>query len=249
MSTSPAPRLIYEDSNFIALDKPAGLLVHAKSSGDDEPTLVDWVIKRYPEVKKVGDPSTSSGQATPLRPGIVHRLDRDTSGIILVARNRKYFDYLKRLFQNREIKKTYLALVHGQVKLNKGMIDRPISLKPGTIRRTAFRGRSPREAVTEYRVLKRFKDFSLVEVYPKSGRTHQIRVHLAALGYPVVGDRVYGPKKSEGPPGVRRHLLHAFSLELSPSPGHRLRLAANLPEDMRKIIRYLERFDRKAKNP
>ena len=235
------PRLIYKDPNFIALDKPAGLLVHAKSSGADEPTLVDWVIKRYPEVKKVGEVS--------LRPGIVHRLDRDTSGIILVARNRKYFDYLKCLFQNREIKKTYLALVHGRVKLNKGLIDRPISLKSGTIRRTAFKGRSQREAVTEYKVLKRFKDFSLVEVYPQSGRTHQIRVHLAVLGHPVVGDRVYGSKKSEVLLGVRRQLLHAYSLEFSPSAGHRLRLAANMPEDMSKIIRYLERFDRKAKNP
>jgi len=251
------PRLIYKDPNFIALDKPAGLLVHAKSSGADEPTLVDWVIKRYPEVKKVGDPATSSagslqassGPATPLRPGIVHRLDRDTSGIILVARNRKYFDYLKQLFQNRQIKKTYLALVHGRVKLNKGLIDRPISLKSGTIRRTAFKGRSQREAVTEYKVLKRFKDFSLVEVYPQSGRTHQIRVHLAVLGHPVVGDRVYGSKKSEVLLGVRRQLLHAYSLEFSPSAGHRLRLAANMPEDMSKIIRYLERFDRKAKNP
>ena len=166
-----------------------------------------------------------------------------------MARNRKYFDYLKCLFQNREIKKTYLALVHGRVKLNKGLIDRPISLKSGTIRRTAFKGRSQREAVTEYKVLKRFKDFSLVEVYPQSGRTHQIRVHLAVLGHPVVGDRVYGSKKSEVLLGVRRQLLHAYSLEFSPSAGHRLRLAANMPEDMSKIIRYLERFDRKAKNP
>lgn len=255
MFSSLAPRLIYKDPNFIALDKPAGLLVHpiklkTKNSNlkTDGETLVDWLLEEYPEVKGVGDDPQ-------LRPGIVHRLDKDTSGIILVARNREYFDYLKQLFQNREIKKTYLALVHGRLKLNKGLIDRPISLKSGTIKRTAFKGRSQREAVTEYRVLKRFKDFSLVEVYPKSGRTHQIRVHLAALGHPVVGDRVYGPKKSVVPPsgpigptgqrpGIRRQLLHAYSLEFSPSTGHRLRLAANLPEDIRTILRYLGRHAR-----
>ncbi|MBI2010679.1 MAG: RluA family pseudouridine synthase [Candidatus Colwellbacteria bacterium] len=232
MFTSLTPRLIYKDPNFIALDKPAGLLVH-RAGKTNEPTLADWIIKRFPEIKKVGD-------EIELRPGIVHRLDRDTSGIILVARNQKTFDYLKQLFQNHEIKKTYLALVHGRVKLDKGEIDQPISLKPGTIKRTAFRGRGPREAITEYKVLKRFRDFSLLELSPRTGRTHQIRVHLASLGHAVVGDRIYGPKKIAVPRGAKRQMLHAYSLEFTPEVGHRLRLAANLPEDMRKIIRYLD---------
>lgn len=233
------PKVIYEDKNFLAIDKPAGLLVHP-TANSKEKTLVDWLLKRYPEVKKVGD--LPAGRQVQARPGIVHRLDRDTSGIILIARNQKSFEYLKNLFQIRAIKKTYRALVYGRVMLKKGIIEKEIKIKSGTTKRTVFRGRSEKAAVTEYKVLKHFDNFSWLEVQPLTGRTHQIRVHLASIGHPVVGDKLYGHKK---PKGIRllnidRQMLHAYSLEFSPSPGKRLKLAANLPEDIKSALQHLQ---------
>ncbi|MBI2012997.1 MAG: RNA pseudouridine synthase [Candidatus Colwellbacteria bacterium] len=233
------PQVIYEDKNFLALDKPAGLLIHPTASSR-EPTLVNWLLKRYPEMKKVGDSS---------RPGIVHRLDRDTSGIILAAKNQKYFEYLKNLFQNpclpagrRAIKKTYRALVYGKMTPKKGIIEKDIKVRYGTIKRTVFKGRGEKSAVTEYKLLKQFTNFSWLEVTPLTGRTHQIRVHLASIGHPVVGDKLYGPKKSKeaGLPNINRQLLHAYSLEFSPSPGKRLKLAADLPADIKEILQSLK---------
>ena len=235
------PRIIYEDKNFLALDKPAGLLVHPTASSK-EPTLANWLLKRYPEMKKVGDSD---------RPGIVHRLDRDTSGIILAAKNQKYFEYLKNLFQTRAIKKTYRALVYGKLTPKKGIIEKDIKIRSGTTKRTVFKGRSEKAAVTEYKVLKHFalslsngsqSYFSWVEVKPLTGRTHQIRVHLASIGHPVVGDKLYGPKKSKevGLPNINRQLLHAYSVEFSPSSSKRLKLAADLPADIREVLRNLK---------
>ena len=226
------PQVIYEDKNFLALDKPAGLLVHPTASSR-EPTLVNWLLKRYPEMKKVGD----SG-----RPGIVHRLDRDTSGIILAAKNQKYFEYLKNLFQTRAIKKTYRALAYGKMTPKKGIIEKDIRVRSGTVKRTVFKGRGERSAITEYRLLKQFIGFSWLEIIPLTGRTHQIRVHLASIGHPVVGDKLYGPKKPEevGLPNTNRQLLHAYSLEFSPSPGKRLKLAADLPADIKEVLRNLK---------
>mgnify|MGYP001579557590 CR=1 FL=1 len=226
--------MIYEDKNFLAIDKPAGLLVHPTASSKEN-TLVKWLKKRYPEVTKVGDdPKT--------RPGIVHRLDRDTSGIMLVARNQEYFEYLKNLFQTRAIKKTYQALVRGRVMPKRGIIEKEIKIKSGTVKRTVFKGRSEKAALTEYQVLKYFDGFSWIEVSPLTGRTHQIRVHLASIGYPVVGDKVYGPKKSTLVlPGASRQILHAYSLEFSPSPGKRLKLAASLPEEIKSTLQYLQK--------
>ena len=230
IENSLSPKVIYEDKNFLAVDKPPGLLVHPTVSSK-EPTLVDWLKRRYPEITKVGDdPKT--------RPGIVHRLDRDTSGIILIARSQKYFEYLKSLFQSRAIKKTYRALVYGKLTPKKGIIKKDIRVKSGTTKRTVFKGRGERAAVTEYKVLRYFDNFSWIEVTPLTGRTHQIRVHLASIGCPVMGDKLYGPKKPKTTlAGVGRQLLHAYSLEFSPAPGKRLKLAASVPEDIKTILR------------
>ena len=213
-------RVIYEDKNFLAVYKPAGVLVHSTQLRIknaelriNEPTLVDWVLKKYPEIKNVGDQPE-------IRPGIVHRLDKDTSGVILVAKNQKYFEYLKNLFKVGQIKKTYLALVYGRVEPKTGVIKKPIYLKPGTIKRTIWQGKMEKEAITEYRVLKYFhitnQDdrrnllyFSLIKVMPKTGRTHQIRVHMASIQHPVVGDALYGLKTN--PFGLKRLFLHAES--------------------------------------
>ncbi len=228
------PRIIYEDKNFLAIDKPAGILVHP-TVNSKEPTLIDWLKEKYPEIASVGDePKT--------RPGIVHRLDRGTSGIMLIARNQKYFEYLKNLFQTRAIKKTYRALVYGKLTPKKGIIEKEIKVKAGTTQRTVFKGRGERSAITEYKVLKYLSDFSWVEVAPLTGRTHQIRVHFVSIGHPIVGDKLYGPKKQLlrlNLDNVRRQMLHAYSLEFSPAPGKRLKLAANLPDDIKIILQNL----------
>ncbi len=235
--------VIYEDKNFLALNKPAGLLVHRiseKQKGKREETLVDWLLRQYPEIKKVGDEPK-------VRPGIVHRLDRDTSGIILIARNQKYFEYLKNLFQTHQIEKTYLALIWGRVKPKVGIIKKPIRFKSGTTKRTVWKGKLEKEAITEYRVLKCFKYntpltidnkllyFSLIRVIPKTGRTHQIRVHLASISHPIVGDSLYGLK--DNPFNLKRQFLHAESLEFSPAEGKRIKIEAELPEDLKLILK------------
>lgn len=230
--------VIYEDKNVVAINKPAHLLVHPYGEGKEK-ALTDWLLKHYPEVKKVGDDPKQ-------RPGIVHRLDKDTSGVILVPRNQDYFKYLKNLFQTHGIKKSYLALVWGKVQEKKGTINKPISLKGGTTKRTVHGGKMTKDALTEYEVVKRFEfddpesekrkvyEFTLVRAWPKTGRTHQIRVHLASIGFAIVGDTMYGAKKN--PLALDRHFLHAESIEFIASEGHKLNLEAELPADLKKIL-------------
>ncbi|MEK7634486.1 MAG: RluA family pseudouridine synthase [Patescibacteria group bacterium] len=236
--------VIYKDNNFLAINKPAGVLVHQinlkpkTQNLKSEFILVDWLLEKYPEIKNVGD-------APEIRPGIVHRLDKDTSGIIIVALNQEYFDYLKSLFQNHQIKKEYLALVYGKLKSKKGVINKPIALKSGTTKRTIWKGKMEKEAITEYEALKEFKYkisdkknkeeyFSLIKVMPKTGRTHQIRIHLSSIGHPIVGDSLYGPKKNVL--NLNRQFLHAKSLEFSLSDGHRMKIEADLPEDLKNVL-------------
>ena len=253
-TTNKKIEILYQDKNLIALNKPAGLLVHPTATGKEK-TLSDWLIKKYPEIKNVGDDPKN-------RPGIVHRLDKDTSGIIIVPRNQKYFEYLKNLFQEHKIKKTYLALVWGEIKNKKGVIEKPISLKPGTTKRTVYKGKMEKPAITEYELIKTFSyprksmpnqhesaTFSLMKVIPKTGRTHQIRVHLASVGHPIVGDSLYGSKKlamnlSKGIPfKLDRQFLHAKSLEFNISEGNRIKLEADLPNELREVIDKLEVYN------
>ncbi len=225
------PEIIYEDENILVINKPSGLLVHPTEKSK-EPTLVDWLIERYPEIKNVGD-------APEIRPGIVHRLDKDVSGVILIARNQEYFEYLKKLFQTGGIKKNYLALVYGSVEPKTGVIKKPIYLKPGTTKRSVWQGKMVKEAITEYRVIKSIKDetFSFLKVMPKTGRTHQIRVHLASIGHPIVGDTLYGKKTN--PFGLKRLFLHAESLEFEATGGQRIKIESGLPEELELILKKL----------
>ena len=225
--------IIYEDEWLIAVHKPAGLLVHQthRQSGSGA-TLVDWLIRRYPQIANVGDdPKT--------RPGIVHRLDKETSGILLVAKSQECFDYLKSLFKSKEIKKTYLALVFGRVTPKTGVVSKPIGLKSGTVKRTVHTKKLLKEATTAYRVLEYFKnkdnEFSFLELRPQTGRTHQLRVHLASINHPIVGDRLYGSKTH--PNWVSRLMLHAYALEFSLREGGRLKLEADPPEDFQNTMR------------
>lgn len=227
------PKVVYEDQDLVAIVKPAGLLVHpVKALGRIEETLVDWLIDKYPEIKEVGDDPQ-------IRPGIVHRLDKDTSGIMVVAKNQKTFGYLKSLFKDHKIIKKYTTIVYGLMKLGGGVVDRPIGIKTGSIKRTVFSTKMAKEAITKYEVLKNLKaygnDFSFLEVWPLTGRTHQIRVHLALIGHPVAGDKIYGLAKLKiFNPG--RLMLHASSLEFIKSDGYKLKLEVDLPEDFKKLI-------------
>ncbi len=239
------PKIIYKDKDFLAIDKSAGILVHgvAKKS-DSETTLVDWLLKNYPEIKGVGDEPE-------MRPGIVHRLDKDTSGVMLAARNQKAFDYLKKLFGNREIKKTYLALVFGKVNPPAGgkigIINKSIKIKSGTIKRTVWKGKDEKTAVTEYEVIKLLKlkvnkgnqGFSLLRIFPKTGRTHQIRVHLASIGHSIVGDSLYGFKKNNF--GLKRQFLHAESIEFTDISGKRVKIESDLPEELSNFLKILQK--------
>lgn len=242
------PKTVYTDKDFIAIDKPAGLLVHRTRISDsqfpiskDEPTLVDWLLEHYPEVKNVGDlvqlPDGSYGASDPLRPGIVHRLDRDTSGVMLVPRNQNYFEYLKSLFQKHEIQKIYLAVVFGSVKSDTGIIDKPIGIKSGTTKRSVRSEKMAKIATTEYRTLKRFtkdgESYTLLEVRPKTGRTHQIRVHLASIGHPIVGDVLY--TKRNVPVWAGRLMLHALAVEFSPRSGEQLQIETELPLEFKAL--------------
>jgi len=219
--------IIHKDKNFLAINKPAGLLVHSiEHQGGGEETLVDWLLKKFPEVKNVGDDKKS-------RSGIVHRLDKNTSGIMLAPLNQNYFLYLKNLFSEHKIKKTYLAVVCGQMKEKIGKITFPIGLKSGTIKRTIHGGKMKKEAITEYGVQKIFekngKKFSLVLVRPLTGRTHQIRVHMLSIGHPVAGDDIYGGKDAKL--SASRLMLHALSLEFDVEKGKAIKLEAGPPED------------------
>lgn len=228
-------KIIYEDDDILAVNKPAGLLVHC-AENSKEPTLVDWLVKNYSKIKNVGGDQS--------RPGIVHRLDKDTSGVLLAAKNQKAFEYLKQQWQERIIKKKYLALVHGIVKNDKGLIELPIAKSKKDFRKKAVHGKLAgkiREAVTEYKVIKRFPGHTLVEVSPKTGRTHQIRVHLKAIGHPIVCDKLYGFKKQVCPFGLGRHFLHASSLEFNLPSGGRIKLEADLPDDLQATLTKLEK--------
>lgn len=234
-------KIIYQDKNIIVVNKPAGISVHPSTSSGQVPeknTLVNFLVYRFPEIKNVGDPSTGSGQVN-LRPGIIHRLDKDTSGVIVVARNQKTFDELKKLFQDRRIKKEYLAIVFGKLKNKKGMIEKSIARSRSYKKQTIANAKTKtkiRPAVTEYEVLKEYKNYSLVKVLPKTGRMHQIRVHLASLGHPIVGDQKYSHKNTKNPPEVTRQLLHAKKLEFKLFR-KKYFFQAPLPEDFKKFLK------------
>jgi len=232
---------VYEDDNLLVVNKPYGLITHRKNATDTQPALTDWVVTNYPALENIGEPFIASG--TPLsRCGIVHRLDKDTSGLIVIAKDQPSFDYLKKLFQTRSIQKHYYALVYGAPKETSGIIDAPLG-RIGLKRTTQLEGNNlidGKPAITEYKVTKKFDKYALLDVSPKTGRTHQIRVHLKSIGHPIVGDIVYAPKGWQKPPGLTRLFLHAYKLELT-TPDHKsLTLECDLPADLQNFLSMLE---------
>ncbi len=217
-------RILYEDADVVAVDKPAGMVVHA-GAGHHAGTLVNALLHRF---------GSLSGEGGDLRPGIVHRLDRDTSGVLLVARNDVAHRNLARQFAGRTVEKTYLALVHGGVRPDTGRVASPIARDP--VRRTRMTSRlgHGRSALTEYRVVRRWDAFTLLEVRIGTGRTHQIRVHLSQIGHPVVGDTLYGaPRKIEGKQPLGRFFLHSHLIRFrQPSTGEWVSVESPLAREL-----------------
>lgn len=232
--------ILYEDDNVVAINKPAGLVVHSDGKRE-EPNLTNWVNKNYPESKGVGEPIIISNSDSIERSGIVHRIDRDTSGVMLIAKNQPAFLYLKKQFQDREINKIYHAFVYGEMKDDDGIIDRRIGRSKKDFRQwSAQRGARGimREAITHYKVLAKSEGFSFVEVIPKTGRTHQIRVHFKAINHPIILDSLYAPKKEKAL-GFERLALHSYSVEFSLVNGKRIKITAPYPEDFKKAFKLM----------
>jgi 23S rRNA pseudouridine1911/1915/1917 synthase len=230
---------IYEDSDILVVNKAAGMVVHT-GSGIKSGTLVNALLHRIVPLCGL---STIGGDQ---RPGIVHRLDKMTSGLVVVAKNDVAHRRLSEQFKSREVHKTYLALVHGRVAADSGEIARPVGRDPRRRTRMKAGGIAPREALTKYRVLRRFEHFTLVEAKPRTGRTHQIRVHLASIGHPVVGDTTYGApaqlRFAEGAePTLPRTFLHAAELAFAhPTTGAPLEFDAPLPGELATFLAYME---------
>ena len=239
-------KVLYSDKDILVINKPAGISVHGDGRSDVE-TLADLILAEYPDMKDVGEPMEidigGSEKKIIYRPGIVHRLDKDTSGVLILARNQKAYEYLKEQFQKREVKKTYNTLVYGNMKNDFGIVDAGIGRSPSDPRkRIASRGKTGkiRDAVTEYKVLKRFTvasvQYTWLELHPKTGRTHQIRVHMKFLNHPVVADQLYAPKDATTPFGISRLALHASSVEFKNLVGENITVSAPLPPDLEKIL-------------
>lgn len=226
----PIPlNIVYEDDDLLVIDKPAGMVVHP-AAGHSAGTLVNAVLAHVPDIDGIG------GER---RPGIVHRLDKDTSGLIVVAKNDRAYRFLQAQFKNRTVQKQYHALVVGRLPSETGIIDAPIGRDPRNRKRmtvtTADKGRA---AQTEYRVVATHGRLTELHAWPKTGRTHQIRVHFHFMGTPLAGDRLYGTRESLGQPvaGLTRHFLHASHLRLQLPSGLEKHFQAPLPADLQAVL-------------
>jgi 23S rRNA pseudouridine1911/1915/1917 synthase len=237
--------IVYDDEYLLIINKPAGMVVHPADNGKYmDSSLVNAVLSR------VGDGLKGIGGV--LRPGIVHRLDKDTSGLIVVAKTDLAHQKLSDMFKDRKVEKHYLALVTGNIKEDRGQIILPIGRHPSQRKKMVVDGLNAREAKTEFEVVKRFKtraagDFTLLDVRLHTGRTHQIRVHFQSIRHPLVGDLTYGIDKTnnwfEEKFGLRRQFLHAFKLEfVHPITKKRISLKIDLPSDLIKITEELEKY-------
>jgi 23S rRNA pseudouridine1911/1915/1917 synthase len=256
-------KILFEDKNVLVIDKPAGIMVHSDGKSKEK-TIADWILSNYPSIKNVGEPfvvEREGGEKEKiLRPGIVHRLDKETSGALLIAKNQKTFEVLKKQFQNHKVKKVYRAFVYGSVSDPKaslltgkrGVINVPIGRSQRDISTyTAGRGaREPvRDAVTEYIILNKFTDtddeikkkevshqYTYVEAYPKTGRTHQIRVHMRYINHPIVSDPLYRGEKDLAL-GMKRLALHSYSITFYLPGGELKTVESPLPADFKKVIK------------
>ncbi|MBD3359778.1 MAG: RluA family pseudouridine synthase [Candidatus Buchananbacteria bacterium] len=224
--------IVFENENIIIINKKAGLLVHPTDKMEPN-TLVNGLLAYYPKIKNVGD--------DPLRPGIVHRLDKGVSGLMLVCKNQTAFDYYKKLFKTRQIKKIYTALVHGQMAQKEDLIDMPITRSASSGKMAVHsKEQGGKQALTRYSVIKQFNHFALLEVEILTGRTHQIRAHLNALNHPVVGDPLYKQKNVKQKIELDRIFLHSKILGFTNLQGEYQEFTAKLPDKLDKIIKELK---------
>lgn len=234
--------ILFEDKDIVAINKPVGLVVHSDGK-TIEPNLTDWVLEKYPKTKNIGEPTrTPEGKIVP-RPGIVHRLDRQTSGVMLIVKTKEGFEYLKKQFQEHKIRKIYKAFVFGEMKNDKGIIDRPIGRSSSDFRKwSAQRGArgEMREAITEYEVEIRANGYSFVKIIPQTGRTHQIRVHFKAINYPLVADSLYSPGR-DNILGFNRVALHSREISFISLNGEKHTISAPYPEDFEKALKLLQK--------
>ncbi len=242
--------IIYGDNDILAIDKPAGIVVFPEGKTNGK-TLIDYILEKYPELKGVGEPP---------RYGIVHRLDKDTSGIILTAKNSEALFFLQKQFSasalwaatdeknsplEKNLKKRYIALVVGDVKNESGVIETLIgrSKKDGKKQKVYLAGEpgsmGKREAITEYKIIKKYPNYTLLEVMPRTGRKHQIRCHLAYLGHPIAGDKMYGFKNQLCPKRLTRHFLHASYLKIQLPNGELKEFKSDLPEELKIVLKNL----------
>ena len=222
--------IIYEDKDIIVVNKPKGMVVHP-ANGNPDGTLVNSLMSICKD--------SLSGIGGEIRPGIVHRLDKDTSGVIVVAKNDKAHINLSEQIKNHEVEKTYIALVKGVVKANEATIDMPIGRSTKDRKKMAVT-KTGKNAITHFKVIKRFHNYTLLEVKIETGRTHQIRVHLSQIGYPIVGDTTYSNGKNEW--GIKGQCLHAKSLKFKhPITGKEMFLEAKMPEYFEEVINELDK--------
>jgi 23S rRNA pseudouridine1911/1915/1917 synthase len=236
----PLP-ILYEDEEIVVVNKPAGMIVHP-GAGVRDGTLVNALLYRYRNLSGIGGK---------LRPGIVHRLDKDTSGVLVVAKGYLAHESLVNQFKFRRVEKVYLALVAGRIKVDSGTFSSLMGRHPTDRMKMSMRTRVGKEALTSWRVIKRYEFATLVDVRPKTGRTHQIRVHFADNSYPILGDKVYGPRRHKSDlleltsKSLGRQALHALSLCFThPRTGERMEFHTEIPDDMKRVINMLEEHER-----
>lgn len=242
--SSMEPSILYEDDNVLVVNKPAGLIVHYDGR-NEEPSVADWILAHYPETKEVGEPWKSPQNELVIRPGIVHRLDRSTSGVLILVKNNEAHANIKSQFQARSIVKKYVAFVYGHPKEDKGTIEAEIGRTKTPPRRwSAQFGKQGnlRAAITDWHVISRHEDPDTKEevaylgIFPKTGRTHQIRVHLKAIHHPIICDHIYAPKKL-CLLGFERPALHAASISFTLPDGEKLEVEAPLPSDFERALK------------
>lgn len=228
-----SPKIIKEANDYMVINKPAGTIVHG-GAGINQPTLTDWLLKRHPKIKKVGD--------DPARPGIVHRLDKLVSGCLVMALSPNMFDHLKKQFTDRAINKEYLALVAGRLEKDEGVIDRPIGRnKTGRLNAHQRPLAHDREAITVWKVIKRFTNATLLKLKPITGRTHQLRLHCRAMGHPIIGDPLYAKVKHLGKlPKLERLFLHATKLKFTDLQNNPITINCSLPKELTTYLRQLK---------
>jgi len=251
LSLKPEPiplTVLYEHSSIIVVDKPSGMVVHP-AYGNPSGTLVNALLYHCKDL---------AGINGVLRPGIVHRLDKDTSGVMVVAKDDEAYQHLAKQFKNRTVKKVYSAIVYGKVSADEGLIDSDIGRHPSERKRMSTRTKRGRPAITRWKKIEEFDGATLLQIFPQTGRTHQIRVHLSSIGHPILGDPLYGRR---GRPGaihdpvlrkclkrLNRQALHAQRLEFThPRTGERVQFVSPIPRDMEEVLEWLRLESEKGK--